>query len=181
MMVRSNITDDNHKPEMTIAITPFTGLCGFRPLSEVAHFVKTVPALRKLLGDSQATAFTTAMAGKELNEIETESEVTASKKVLKETFNVLMNSSKESISAATNELLEEVRGADFAGGIPEAAELSKLIPTLNSQFPDDIGTFVLFFLNYVKLAPGEAMFLKANDIHAYISGGKLAIAGKKHD
>jgi mannose-6-phosphate isomerase len=159
---------------MTIAITPFTGLCGFRPLSEVAYFMKTVHALRKLVGDSQATAFTTAMTGKELEEIETESEISASKKILKETFNALMNSSKADIAAATKELLEEVaKGAEFAGGISEAEELSKLIPTLNSQFPDDIGLFVLFFLNYVKLSPGEAMFLKANDIHAYISGGKL--------
>jgi mannose-6-phosphate isomerase len=160
---------------MTIAITPFTGLCGFRPLPEVAHFIQTVPALRKILGDSQATAFTTAMSGLTANEIETESEVTANKKVLKETFSVLMNSSGEGIAAAVTELLEDVKGADFAGGIPEAAELAQLIPTLNSQFPNDIGTFVLFFLNYVKLAPGEAMFLKANDIHAYISGGKFSL------
>ncbi len=166
---------------MAIAITPFTGLCGFRPLSEVAHFMKTVPAFRKLVGDSQAAAFTAAMSGKELDEIETESEVTASKKILKETFSALMTSSKENIAAATKELLEEVaKGAEFAGGIPEAEELSKLIPTLNSQFPDDIGTFVLFFLNYVKLSPGEAMFLKANDIHAYISGGKLILDGMPH-
>jgi mannose-6-phosphate isomerase len=30
--------------------------------------------------------------------------------------------------------------------------------------------FVQFFLNYVKLEVGEAMFLKADDIHAYLSG-----------
>jgi mannose-6-phosphate isomerase len=29
-----NYPDDNHKPEMAIAITPFEGLCGFRPLPE---------------------------------------------------------------------------------------------------------------------------------------------------
>src|SRR5215813_13335178 len=30
-----NYPDDNHKPEMTLAITPFEGLCGFRPLKEI--------------------------------------------------------------------------------------------------------------------------------------------------
>ena len=83
-----------------------------------------------------------------------------------------MKSSKEDIASATKELLEEVKkGADFAGGISEAEEIANLIPVLNSQFPDDVGLFVMFFLNYVKLEPGEAMFLKADDIHAYISGG----------
>lgn len=33
--------DANHKPEMAIALTPFTGLCGFRPIREVAQFVQS--------------------------------------------------------------------------------------------------------------------------------------------
>lgn len=35
-----NYKDANHKPEMAIALTDFTGLCGFRPLTEIANFVK---------------------------------------------------------------------------------------------------------------------------------------------
>lgn len=165
-----NYPDDNHKPEMTIAVTPFSGLCGFRPLSEISHFLSTVPSLRKLVGESEVNKFTTAVAGKD--DVTAESEVSSNKKVLQETFTALMKSSTENIATATKELLEEAKkGADFAGGLPESEELSQLIPVLNSQFPDDIGLFVLFFLNYVKLEPGEAMFLKADDIHAYISGG----------
>lgn len=38
--------DNNHKPEMAIALTPFTALCGFRPIKEVAHFLQS-----KLLRD----------------------------------------------------------------------------------------------------------------------------------
>src|SRR5712675_2069873 len=49
-----NYPDDNHKPEMTIAITPFDGLCGFRPLAEISHFLTTVPSLRSLVGDKEA-------------------------------------------------------------------------------------------------------------------------------
>ena len=50
------------------------------------------------------------------------------------------------------------------------AELASVVVRLNEQFPNDIGLFVFFFLNFVRLDPGEAMFLKADDIHAYISG-----------
>src|ERR1700761_6397800 len=49
-----NYPDDNHKPEMTIAVTPFDGLCGFRPLAEIAHFLGSVPPLRKLVGEEEA-------------------------------------------------------------------------------------------------------------------------------
>jgi len=52
----------------------------------------------------------------------------------------------------------------------DGKELADLVVRLDKQFPRDIGLFVLFFLNYVKLDIGEAMFLKADDIHAYLSG-----------
>jgi mannose-6-phosphate isomerase len=159
---------------MTIAITPFTGLCGFRPLSEISAFLENVFPLRKLVGEDQSKRFSTTISGKE--DSKTESDVSGNKKALQETFTALMNSSKDDIATATKGLLEEAaKGAGFAGGIPEANELAELVQTLNSQFPDDIGLFVLFFLNFVKLEPGEAMFLQADDIHAYISGGRFNV------
>ncbi|KAK2103367.1 hypothetical protein P7K49_017223 [Saguinus oedipus] len=33
--------DANHKPEMAIALTPFQGLCGFRPVEEIITFLKS--------------------------------------------------------------------------------------------------------------------------------------------
>src|SRR6195952_5722010 len=60
-----NYPDDNHKPEMTIAVTPFDGLCGFRPLVEIAHFLATVPSLRKLVGEEQAKKFEETVKGRE--------------------------------------------------------------------------------------------------------------------
>jgi hypothetical protein len=35
--------DDNHKPEMAVAVREFEALCNFRPAAEIAHFLKTVP------------------------------------------------------------------------------------------------------------------------------------------
>src|SRR5947209_2900185 len=57
-----NYPDDNHKPEMTIAITPFEGLCGFRPLKEISHFLQTIPPLRELVGEAQANNLETVAA-----------------------------------------------------------------------------------------------------------------------
>lgn len=167
-----NYPDDNHKPEMTIAITPFDGLCGFRPLAEISHFLNTVPSLKKLVG-SEVDAFTSAVKGQETSD-KAEDE-TENKKALQKAFGALMNASTSDIEAASRELVASAKeeGADFAGGGVSATpgkELADLVVRLDTQFPGDIGLFVLFFLNYVKLEVGEAMFLKADDIHAYLSG-----------
>jgi mannose-6-phosphate isomerase len=167
-----NYPDDNHKPEMTIAITPFDGLCGFRPLGEISHFLSTVPSLRKLVGD-EAETYQSAVKGKETSDKAEDEE--NNKKALQKAFGSLMNSKKGDVESASKELVAaaEKEDSEFAGGgLPSTSgkELADLVVRLNKQFPGDIGLFVLFFLNYVQLEVGEAMFLKADDIHAYLSG-----------
>ncbi|KAK3369838.1 mannose-6-phosphate isomerase [Podospora didyma] len=168
-----NYPDDNHKPEMAIAITPFEGLCGFRPLNEIAHFLDTVPALRQLVGDENARGFTETV--KSTREDESEGASSKNKKALQKAFNGLMSSSEADMTAATKALVESASsaGADFAGGgvsSTTGSVLAELVSRLHGEFGPDYGLFVLFFLNYVTLEPGEALFLQADDIHAYLSG-----------
>ncbi|KNG83282.1 mannose-6-phosphate isomerase [Aspergillus nomiae NRRL 13137] len=172
-----NYPDDNHKPEMTIAITPFEGLCGFRPLAEISHFLNAVAPLRQLIGTDAVDHFLGAVKGSEGSEDPTV--IQKNKDALRTVFTALMNSSSENIEAATKELTAAAQNSPETFGTsastPETnpsnpAELAAIITRLNGQFPNDIGLFVFFFLNFVKLAPGEAMFLKADDIHAYVSG-----------
>lgn len=158
---------------MTIAVTPFDGLCGFRPLAEITHFLQNVPSFRKLVGEEEAKNFETTVKGKETSEKDEDKE--ANKKALQSAFTKLMNTDNSTLESASKELLDAAKseGANFAGnGGPtnDGQELADLVVRLNDQFPGDIGLFVQFFLNYVKLEIGEAMFLKADDIHAYLSG-----------
>ncbi|KAH7145636.1 mannose-6-phosphate isomerase [Dactylonectria estremocensis] len=164
-----NYPDDNHKPEMAIAITPFQGLCGFRPLAEIAHFLETVPALKSLVGDEAAKEFAEVAADA------TEGVTDTKKAALKKAFAALMSSSPESIAEQTSNLVQQAtsEGAEFAaGGVSSTSGeiLSGLVKQLQGEFGSDVGLFVLFFLNYVTLEPGEALFLVADDIHAYVSG-----------
>ena len=160
---------------MTIAVTPFDGLCGFRPLAEISHFLQHIPSLRKLVGEEEAKNFENTVKGKETSD--KEEDVQANKKALQTIFTKVMNTDKDALTSAVEELLQaaNTEGASFAGeGGPSngGKELADLVIRLNGQFPNDIGLFVQFFLNYVKLDIGEAMFLKADDIHAYLSGGE---------
>ncbi|KAL8396419.1 hypothetical protein RB594_004639 [Gaeumannomyces avenae] len=156
------------KPEMAIAITPFEGLCGFRPLDEIAHFLDAVPALRELVGEDKAAQFTAAAKDGSADE-------GAKKKALREAFNALMSVSESALAAATEKLVADAagEGAEFAGkGVASTSgkTLSELVGRLHGQFGADYGLFVLFFCNFVTLEPGEALFLQADDIHAYVSG-----------
>lgn len=167
---------------MTIAITPFDGLCGFRPLAEITHFLNFVPSLRKIVGEQAAKDFEEAVKGKET--ADSPEQVHRNKKALQTAFSALMNADKSSIAHAAKDLIASAKrdGGSFAGGggpSNSGQELADLVVRLNNQFEGDIGLFVLFFLNYVKLEVGEAMFLKADDIHAYLSGGKFLLKRKK--
>ncbi len=160
---------------MTIAITAFDGLCGFRPLAEIEHFLASVSPLRKLVGEDQAQEFESAIKGKDTSD-EPE-EMKKNKGALRSVFSSLMRAEKDAIASAADELVQSAKsaGSSFAGNgerSDDGQELADLVVKLNNQFPQDIGLFVLFFLNHVKLEPGEAMFLKADDIHAYLSGGE---------
>ncbi|KAK3326946.1 mannose-6-phosphate isomerase [Cercophora scortea] len=168
-----NYPDDNHKPEMAIAITDFEGLCGFRPLDEIAHFLSNIPALRQLVTDPIAQEFIDTV--QRAHDDSSEAATAANKKVLQKAFAAVMSSSPEAMAAAAAALVAAARaeGTSFAaGGVPatSGAVLAELVTRLHGEFGADYGLFVLFFLNYVTLAAGEALFLRADDIHAYLSG-----------
>lgn len=46
----------------------------------------------------------------------------------------------------------------------------ELVLRLEKQYSDDIGVIAALLFNYVKLNPGEALYLGANEPHAYIYG-----------
>lgn len=173
----NQLPDDNHKPEMTIAITPFEGVCGFRPLAEITHFLRAVEPLRTLVGDKAASQFEESIKGNENSE--DPAIIQKNKEALRSLFTTLMESSSEKVEAACKDLISAANNSPDSFGTlsgevetnpTNPAELAALAKRLDGQFPNDIGSFIFFFLNFVKLQPGEGMFLKADDIHAYISG-----------
>lgn len=134
--------DANHKPEIAIALTKFEALCGFRPRKEIEEAVSSIPQLRELLGDERVNAFVSGKAG------------------LRPCFEALMTCSAEKVRCAIDSYLLEKH---------ESLEGS-LIEKLNKQFPGDVGVLCVFWLNYVTLSPGEALFLAPNEPHAYLYG-----------
>ncbi|CAG5101619.1 Similar to MPI: Mannose-6-phosphate isomerase (Macaca fascicularis) [Cotesia congregata] len=49
--------DPNHKPELAIALTPFQGLCGFRPVQEIRFHLNSIPELVALCDQTAVDDF----------------------------------------------------------------------------------------------------------------------------
>ncbi|KAL4139248.1 hypothetical protein PRIC2_002746 [Phytophthora ramorum] len=140
--------DPNHKPEMTIALTRFEALCQFRKMDEIAAHLQAVPELRALVEVEVSQRLVTQQ-----NEA-----------ALREFFRCFVYAESKNVATQLRALRARLEGSS------SLSALEKLVLRLDNEYPDDIGCFCPFLLNYITLEPGEAMFLGANEPHAYLSG-----------
>lgn len=152
-----NYKDDNHKPEMILALTPFEALCGFRPAAESRAVLQHLAACIQ-----QAGAEVPPVIPQLLADLAQPDEPTA----LKSAFQRLITGGEE-VSEATGVAAEAL--ASGAPHAPYEAELTTVI-TLNGQYPGDPGVLISLLLNRISLAPGEAVYLPAGNVHAYLRG-----------
>ncbi|KAH9817989.1 mannose-6-phosphate isomerase [Melampsora americana] len=148
--------DPNHKPEMAIALTAFAGFCGFRPLDEIAGFLRTTPEFAAVVGKQATESFLSATS-KSTSQIDQKSDLRA-------LFSALMNANAEHVSEELGKLVSRLT-TEAQDGV-----LERLVIELDKQFPRDVGIFCAYMLNLVHLEPGQAAFLSANEPHAYLSG-----------
>ncbi|KAK4694432.1 mannose-6-phosphate isomerase, partial [Phenoliferia sp. Uapishka_3] len=146
---------------MAVALTRFSGFCGFRPPSQIASFISTVPEFSTILGSSVSSSFRSSFSP---SSTPSEEEKKAG---LKEMFSALMNADAEKVREEVKKLVERLEKESGE----EGREERELIKTLNEDFEGDVGIFCTFVLNIVRLQPGEAVFLKADEPHAYLDGG----------
>ncbi|KAJ6825687.1 mannose-6-phosphate isomerase 2-like isoform X2 [Iris pallida] len=150
--------DSNHKPEMAVAITEFKALCGFVSVEELKYVLINVPEITELVGDEDAS--------KVLN-IKDQDGYVEVKAVLQSIFTKLMSASKDAISELVLKLTSRLHAESK---IRVLTEKEQLVLLLEKQYPADVGVISAFFFNYVKLSPGEALYIGANEPHAYVSG-----------
>lgn len=150
--------DDNHKPEMALAITKFEALCGFISIEELKSVLHNVPEVVELVGEADAAEVL------RINEQDGEKKI---KSVLQSVFTQLMSASAEMTTKVVNKMKNRLQ---IESQVRQLTEKEQLVLRLEEQYAADIGVISAFFLNYVKLNPNEALYLGANEPHAYLSG-----------
>lgn len=147
-----NYRDANHKPEMAIALGDFEALCGFRRARRIGEFGEMFEGFAELIGMDNVKSL--KEAHDDLSE----------KEAVKAAFSKLMSSSKEEIISAIQKFIDSPHTDN------NNKDALNLFNRLNQQYPNDVGVFCVFFLNHFTLKSGEAVFLAANEPHAYLSG-----------
>ncbi|KAI8927179.1 mannose-6-phosphate isomerase [Entophlyctis helioformis] len=152
--------DPNHKPEMALALTPFEAFIGFRPLAEISGHLDKYPEFAAVIGTTVASAFKAQVA--KTGASTGQDDLAANKQALRTLFGTLMNQDPAVIATQLDALIARVAHS------PDT--LDKLLVRLNKEYPQDVGCFCALLLNYLTLSAGDAIFLAANEPHAYISG-----------
>ena len=146
---------------MALALTDFTALCGFLPLPKIAAYLLSTPEFAALIPPTIASRF--ANLSQSSNPTGPEERA-----ALKDLFAAVMTADEATFKKQLEVLVQRYQHGSVADAEKDVREL---VLTLHEQFPADIGVFCVYMLNYVKMQPGDAIFLAAGEPHAYISGG----------
>ncbi len=144
-----NYPDDNHKPEMVVCLKDLEVLAGFRTPDEMKVFHLERPLT------SQAIFKTTNH-----------------RLQIRDMFSSLMNLEGADIAAAVQLMHDELQDSQNNSFETEDILFHKLIEQYGSQDP---GIFCVYIMNYLRLSPGEALYLGANEPHAYIRGRMIEV------
>jgi mannose-6-phosphate isomerase len=140
-----NYKDDNHKPECICALTPFSGLCGFREPMDAHRLLKACWPPGQYA---------------ELDLLE---------RGWRPFYEFLISRTadwRQRICTHVAERTEDLASHSMA---------FDWVQRLHRNYPGDVGILAPLLLNVVRLEPGQALFLPAGQLHAYLQGMGIEI------
>ncbi len=136
-----NYPDENHKPEIAIAIDKLFAIAGFKPATEMIKILRKFPLLQKTVG------------AKEIGSLD-----------LKNFYSAIMRMNHQELKNLIDEILLIIQ----SDSVPSKEE-SEFIEQF-SNYGYDVGLISILLYNYVILNPGEAFSTAAGVPHAYLRG-----------
>ncbi len=147
---RRNYRDPNHKPELVCALGSFTALRGFRPPDEIARNLE--PVARPELGP-------------ELGRLAREATPLALRALFARLMTLDPDEQAPVLKRATVEATRR-RWSDPAW---------EWVARLMTHYPGDVSVLGPLYLNLLALSAGDALFLPAGELHAYLEGTALEV------
>ena len=140
-----NYKDDNHKPECICALSEFWALCGFRKISDIVFLMREICPVG---------------LAEELDMLERNT----NPRGLKQFYTNLMTMEAKSQEQIIKEAVQNAKN--------RADEDSTFywIVRIAEEYPSDIGILSPMLLNLIRLKQGQALFLRAGELHAYLKG-----------
>ncbi|GAA5922648.1 hypothetical protein JCM1841_006766 [Sporobolomyces salmonicolor] len=176
-----DFVDSNAKPEVGVALSPFTAFVGFRPPEQLASLVKAVPEFQQLFQESTLSSFYSTASSSPSDE----SAKSALRSLFREAIHLDGASVKPLIKKLSARLdtegAEKVFGAanQFtpggeanASGESEAEAMARVWRISTKTYgEDDVGVLVsTCMMNLLRMRKGEGAWILADDLHAYVEG-----------
>lgn len=141
------------KPEMMLALTPFEALCGFRDPEQTVRLFETldVPEVEKMMSPLVMRGGAAGLA---------------------EVFLDALTVSDERRQLVNEVVAKAVQHVDDEG---EPGRFAKTAVMLDESYPGDPTILAALMMNRITLQPGEAVFLPAGNMHAYLKGTGVEI------
>lgn len=149
-----NYVDPNHKPELICALTEFHAMAGFRDVPRSLRLLAAldVPAIKAHID------LLAAQPGHD---------------GLRALFTTWITLPQP----ALNDLLPKVLDGcvEHVRGRGEFTAECRNVLALGEAYPGDAGVLATLLLNHIVLQPGEALYLPAGNLHAYLRGTGVEI------
>lgn len=145
-----NYKDRSHKPEILIALEPFDALAGFRRPDRSVDFLNA-------LSVSDLDPFVTLLSGQ------------PDADGLRALFTTWITTPQPDLDVLVPAVLDGAVQYIRSGETEFAAE-AKTALELGERYPGDAGVLAALLLNRIRLQPGEAIYLPAGNLHAYLHG-----------
>ncbi|EAR24808.1 mannose-6-phosphate isomerase [marine actinobacterium PHSC20C1] len=145
-----NYKDASAKPELIVAVSEkFEALCGFRAMADTRASIERLAAVDAASATPNPGLFAEWLA------------FARDDSTIRGMFEWLI-----SAQSPVGDLVARVS----ALAAEDASDEFALVRTLAGYYPGDPGVLIALMLNHVTLTKGEALFLPAGNIHAYLRG-----------
>ncbi|QZT63700.1 mannose-6-phosphate isomerase, class I [Mycolicibacterium austroafricanum] len=145
-----NYRDRSHKPEIIVALSQFEALAGFRPAARSVE-------LMRALGVAALDPFISLLHGQRDED------------GLRALFTTWITFPQPDLDVLVPAVIDGAIGY-VRSGEREFAREAKTVLELGERYPGDAGVLCSMLLNRLSLAPGEALYLPAGNLHAYLHG-----------
>ncbi|MDR0540172.1 MAG: mannose-6-phosphate isomerase, class I [Spirochaetaceae bacterium] len=152
-----NYKDPHPKPEIICALTQFTALCGFRPLSEIKKMLNIFgcPFLASLVPVLNSDA--------------------SEKNIYMSFLQTLFSFSDDLREALCGYIMRYAQNLILRHS--EHTAVWKMILSFAEAYPSDPAVIAPLYLNIISLEPGEAFFVPAGILHSYVRGLGIELMG----
>ena len=145
-----NYKDTNHKPEMVLALTRFQAVAGFRAPRRA---VEVLAGLDSVLARRMRRTL----------------RLNPTRYGIRQVFSDVVSAATRPSPEEIDELVAEI-SVRFEAGMSPSLRVDSNVLKMAGTFAGDPGIAAALLLNPVTLQPGEALFVPAGSVHAYISG-----------